>query len=196
MADEVASELPERIRAFVAIFPPPHVVQSLVAIQDALRPQFPPQAISWTKPEQIHLTLSFLGDVEISLLSRLQFALESETRHWDAVELQVGAIGCFPGVRKPRVLWAGFTGGIDSLRLIKLRADECVSKSGIPSENRPFHPHMTVGRVRHPERRFNHFRISAVTPIRWTSEEVFLVRSSSGHYSILNCWQLTERARR
>ncbi|HEO70112.1 MAG TPA: RNA 2',3'-cyclic phosphodiesterase [Candidatus Hydrogenedentes bacterium] len=138
------------MRAFIAITLPEEVKESLAGLSSRL--QTSRAKATWVRPERMHLTLRFLGDVSErqveQLIARLAPAYEGRA----PFELAVAGVGVFPNVRKPSVVWAGITpleGGLAQTQHI---AEEAATGIGLPPETRPFHPHLTLARIRHPHR--------------------------------------------
>ena len=134
-------------RLFVAIFPSAAVVENLRDAMQLLATQLPASTpIRWTKPEQIHITLSFLEDVESRRVNPLESALE--TICWQGIPhwLEALGVGCFPSASRPRILWAGIAGALEELKKLKASLDRVLAPLGWPPETRPFHPHLTFGR--------------------------------------------------
>ena len=138
---------PSTHRLFVAVFPPEAMATRWRGESDCLAALVPPRAIRWTNPEQIHLTLFFLGDVELARLPEIQAALRDACRGHPPFRLRARALGCFPSARRPRILWAGLEGELGSLRELKAAVDERLAPLGFAGEERPFHPHVTLGRI-------------------------------------------------
>lgn len=107
--------------------------------------------VSWARPEQLHLTLKFLGNVSPSRLPALEARLADALRAFGADALDVGGVGAFPNLARPQVVWVG----VRAPRLAAL-ADavetSCVAE-GFAPEPRTFRPHVTLGRVRERGRR-------------------------------------------
>jgi len=99
----------------------------------------------WVAPEQLHLTLAFLGEVDASGCEQLQAELAKIEA--DSFTLHFGRTGCFPHPRNPRVLWIGLRPEPSLLRLAQL-VREAVLLRGIPQEEHPFTPHITLARCR------------------------------------------------
>lgn len=142
-----AAEIPEKLRAFVAIFPPETVVAQLKTVQAQLENVLKSNAVRWTKSEQIHLTLQFLGYIERKQLADFQSVMEIAVQKHHAFHLRSETIGCFPNQRRPRIIWAGLAGGLDCLESLKEELDAAFSNLGYMPEKRIFHPHFTIGRV-------------------------------------------------
>src|SRR4051812_11208891 len=102
------AELGEKIRTFVAIYPPAEIVAELQAAQKQLQKNVSDD-VRWTKPEQIHLTLQFVGYVKRSSLDGFQSALERVSNDTSRFQIRAEAIGCFPNHKRPRIIWAGLS---------------------------------------------------------------------------------------
>lgn len=119
---------------------------------ETLRGAFPNVRVVWEKPEKIHLTLKFFGDIDDVQLQNLNEAVEKTAGEISPFKLQISGAGVFPSPRKWRILWLGVedeTGGLGRLNEIFER--EC-EKIGFPREKRIFTPHLTVGRLREPQK--------------------------------------------
>lgn len=106
----------------------------------------------WLKPEGIHLTLKFIGYIEETQIDPISDAVCQVITDQKPLVLKVEGIGVFPNLKRPRVIWVGLTGDIGRLMLIQKRIEESLSLLGFPVENRPFSPHLTVGRVPSPKK--------------------------------------------
>jgi 2'-5' RNA ligase len=104
--------------------------------------------IRWVRSEGIHLTLKFLGSVPTSTVPAVVDRLSTELRGVPPFELALGGLGVFPNARRPKVLWLSVLGEIDALRGAQERVEVATVPLGFPRENRPFRPHLTLGRVR------------------------------------------------
>lgn len=106
--------------------------------------------VAWVRAENLHVTLRFLGSVDVETLARVEEALAVATGRPPPFTVTVGGLGVFPTPRAPRVLWAGVTDGGDALRALHGEVETALVARGIPPEGRPFHPHVTLGRARDP----------------------------------------------
>ncbi len=138
----------ERIRMFVAVFPPAEVVLQLADAAGSLAHGLSPQAVAWIRPEQIHLTLNFLGDVERARLGEFQRALEAACRRAEPLLVRARGLGCFPSPARPRIIWAGLGGAVEALEGLKRTLDENLAPLGYVPDERAFHPHLSLGRVK------------------------------------------------
>ena len=133
------------MRAFVAIFPPPEVREALSAGARGLRIA---GDVRWVRPENVHLTLKFLGDVPEQDLDRLAEALEPvRARHEPFLAVPSG-FGAFPSARRARIVWAGIGEGSERLRALARDVEDSLEPLGFERERRDYVPHLTLGRAR------------------------------------------------
>ena len=133
------------MRAFIAIQLPEEIKNIIGNIQDELK-----QAradVKWVKPENIHLTLKFLGDIEQDLVNKINSILEGITQKSSSFNLCLSSLGAFPKLQYARVIWIGLT---NDKRVSEIANDleKDMLKIGLPCESRPFSSHITLGRVR------------------------------------------------
>lgn len=138
----------ETLRLFVATTLPASILENLAAIQQRLRVDIPHGVVRWVDPRGIHLTLKFLGDVPASQQPELESALNDAVGDREPFELVLSELGCFPNVRRPRVVWVGLAGALQELRGLRDDVERTIAPLGYPTEDRPFSPHLTLGRVR------------------------------------------------
>ena len=103
----------------------------------------------WTRPENIHLTLKFLGNISVSDVKKLSHAAARAVKSLAPFVLTAEHCGAFPTHGPPRVLWIGITDSSAQLRRLYESLDEECAAAGFPKETRPFHPHLTLARIRH-----------------------------------------------
>ena len=130
------------MRSFLAVDLPDDVRAALVRVGDRL-----PGAVRRVRPEALHLTLRFLGDIDDEQVPALIEALRAATRRAPASLVLAGG-GAFPSPVRPRVLWAGLRGDLEELHDLARAVEQAVVAAGLPPEPRPFHPHVTLGRVK------------------------------------------------
>jgi 2'-5' RNA ligase len=140
-------------RLFIAIELPADVLSSLAGIQTVLKKQVPPQTVRWVNVDGIHLTLKFLGDTPAAKRTSLEEALGQAVEGHFTFSLATGTLGCFPNTRQPRVVWVSIQNDVDALKALRDAVEEHVAPLGYPTENRPFSPHLTLGRVHRDARR-------------------------------------------
>jgi 2'-5' RNA ligase len=138
------------LRCFVAIDLSPEVRAAVARAQLRIRKAAPGADVRWSDPEQFHLTLKFLGAVPEERVPAVSSALEPVAATAAPIALGAAALGAFPSLRRPRVLWAGLTAGVAELAALAASVDGAVAALGFPREARPFSAHLTIGRVRSP----------------------------------------------
>lgn len=136
------------MRSFIAIELPDTVKSALLSLQQELKTCG--ADVRWVRPEGIHLTLKFLGDIEDKILDSIVETLKGTCRKFQKFSCEVRGVGVFPGARAPWVLWTGIAGH-DTLSLMQQDIDIGMSSLGFERENRKFTPHLTLGRFRSSE---------------------------------------------
>lgn len=134
------------LRAFIAIDLSDEVVAQLAALLQRLQAQLGDGFVRWQPPHNMHLTLKFLGDVSTNQIDLLANALRTETAQCPPFDVSVGQLGCFPKPAQPRVLWVGVQAP-DALFTLQHGIENQLTRLGYPPEDRPFSPHLTLGRV-------------------------------------------------
>ena len=167
------------IRTFIAIKIPTGVKSDIKNWQDKLKDIV--TGIKWVKSDNIHITLKFLGNIEEKMIPRLKEAIKSSAEHVSPFEIEVKGEGCFPNVNRPRIVWVGVDNGKDVLSTIASKIEIECSKLGFEKENRPYRPHLTVGRVKKYIRNTDELRgFFNENPFRtevFTAEEIILMKS-------------------
>lgn len=141
----------ESWRLFIAIELPAEIRHRISEHTTRLRESCPDVRASWTRAENLHLTLKFLGDVAVNRVDTLSQALMQAAAYTTEFDLVIAGCGVFPPRGKPNVLWIGISPetGPACLRLYQSIEDEC-AKVGFKRDERKFHPHLTIARLRHP----------------------------------------------
>jgi len=134
------------IRAFIAIDLPDDVRAHISRVAHTLRQQLQDYPIRWVPPQNIHLTLKFLGDVSEHNLHTLTHLLAGEIKTHRPFEFSIGTLGAFPELRRPRVIWIGVEAP-DELLALQRGINHTMAKLGYQRERRPYQPHLTLGRV-------------------------------------------------
>jgi RNA 2',3'-cyclic 3'-phosphodiesterase len=137
----------EKHRLFVAIHVPEAVKESLREMQKELA-SVTANTVRWSSPEQLHLTLLFLGHVESAALPNLKPAFETVCQEGSAMRFNVKGLGCFPNPRRPRVVWAGLEGDVEKLKAFQRKIHDSLTHWCQKEEDREYRPHLTLGRVR------------------------------------------------
>ena len=106
------------------------------------------QSARWVRPENLHLTLRFLGEVTPSVVSALVETLPQSVRGCRPFSFSLRGGGCFPKVKRPRVVWVGVDPVPDELGRVQRAVDRAVHHLGFPPEGRGFEPHLTIARFK------------------------------------------------
>ncbi len=133
------------MRAFIAIETGEHVKQALGAFQRKLRGTG--AQVRWVRPETMHLTLAFLGEVPEPGLQSVRAAMELSVEEFHALHLEVHGTGTYGPTRSPRIIWADLRGDTAGLQQLQSRLAEALRAAGFQTEDRPFSPHITLGRI-------------------------------------------------
>jgi len=135
------------IRAFLAIELSAEVLNEISGIQSRLRKMIRGD-IRWVRPEGIHLTLKFLGNLASQDIAKISEAVKKNIVGVKPPVLEVKGIGVFPNPAHPRVLWLGMEGDVGTLIALQKNIDRELQTCGFKKEEKPFHPHLTLGRIR------------------------------------------------
>ena len=147
-------------RAFVALLLDDAVRAAVGAEIERLRPLS--RAVAWVPAANLHITLKFLGEQSDAGLVEVKEALAEAAAATVSFSLALHGLGAFPGLERPRVLWVGVAEGALPVREMQARVETALGRRGFPRETRPWHPHLTIGRV-FDERRW---RREARLPLR------------------------------
>lgn len=104
--------------------------------------------VSWVPPENMHLTLKFLGDQSDNRLAVICRSVLESVAEVGAFEILCHGAGAFPNVQRPRTVWMGVTDGADAMGQLHRVVDKALAAHGFPRDPRPLKPHLTLGRVR------------------------------------------------
>ena len=135
------------MRVFVAIPLSETLRERLRDVQERIAQDIPSGVVRWVRPEQMHLTLKFLGEITPAQVERLHRAAQSTCRGRSSFPIGVEGLGCFPNLHRPRVVWVGLRDEARLLGALQNALEGEARKVGLPAEARPFSPHLTLGRV-------------------------------------------------
>ncbi len=136
----------ESLRTFIAFPLPASIRDHIQSIQDGVRAEG--LRMRWVKPENIHLTLKFLGNVAPADIEGIAEAMAETVQSAPVIRLGAKGLGVFPGISRPRVLWVGLQGETHALIEIQKRLDERLGRIGIAPDTRPFKAHLTIARAK------------------------------------------------
>ena len=142
---------PESWRIFCAVELPSNVRLRLQEHVQKLRAETPDVAASWTRVENIHLTLKFFGDVNVDRISKISTATTHAAKEFSAFEVSVGGTGVFPKASRAQVLWIGVNDPSGRLSVLHKGLEKEFAAVGFQKEDRAFRPHLTIARIRRPE---------------------------------------------
>jgi 2'-5' RNA ligase len=145
-----SNEISNTWRVFIAIELPSPVRRKLIEHIERLRSTLTDVRASWSREENLHLTLKFLGDVPVTKVEALAQAVQRGVSEVEPFEIVVGGCGAFPPLGQPRVLWVGIEDSAGQLELLHRALEAECAKAGFPREPRTFHPHLTIARIRKP----------------------------------------------
>lgn len=134
------------MRLFIALELPETVIRHAAGIIGRLKRSGPD--IKWVRPESLHITLKFLGDVEKDEADELAVDLGVAYGNGRPLDLAVGGCGAFPNPKQPSVIWLGLNGDTQGLIRMAAKTEVICETHGFPREKRAFKPHLTLGRVR------------------------------------------------
>jgi 2'-5' RNA ligase len=134
------------VRSFIAISLSKDLQSKIAQLEEALIGELGDLPVRWVPASNIHLTLKFLGDVSVNNVPMLQKIIQAEARETRPFEISVGGFGVFPNISRPRVLWLGVEAP-EELISLQRRIEGEAARLGYAPDNRPFSPHLTLGRV-------------------------------------------------
>jgi len=134
------------MRAFIAIELSPDLKKHLASLEEQLKSSG--ADVKWVKPENIHLTLKFLGEIDEKRLGEIAKIIQETTSKNKPFYISLASPGAFPNINSPRVIWIGIDKGDSETKQFAIILEEETAKVGIPPESRPFSTHITLGRVR------------------------------------------------
>jgi 2'-5' RNA ligase len=167
------------LRLFVALPLPEPITAQLVAFQGCLKRALPEAPLRLSRPQQLHLTLYFLGHTPEGALAVINRDLRQITQRSTPFSLALGEFGAFPSLKRPSVLWCGVTGDLTALSALQRQLSHALDTSRNP-ETQAFKPHLTLARLK--QAGFGEAIASAagaceLHPDCWTVDTVVLYRS-------------------
>lgn len=137
----------EQVRCFIAIELPDEIKRGLKELQAQLKSggQAP---VKWGDPDNIHLTLKFLGNVAIDKTGEITASMTKAVQGVSPFQLEVKELGVFPNPRRVQIIWVGVSGEVDKLASLQQRLESNLEGLGFVPEGRRFTPHLTLARLR------------------------------------------------
>lgn len=135
------------LRAFVALELSEDLRAALRRLSRELEAAMPPRGVRWIKPEALHVTLKFLGEISEARVSDILLIMQSAAQGIQPFDCIVSGLGCFPNARQPRIIWVGLHEQGGALTRLYRALEDGAARLGYAPEERPFSPHLTIGRV-------------------------------------------------
>lgn len=140
----------KRIRSFVCVELDEATKKRLASWLKGLSERI--SGLRWVSPEGLHVTLKFCGEMPPDQVERMNLELARLEGHMvSPFELTLAGVGAFPHLRQPRVIWLGIAGEVQALHSLWRQVEMAAKRAGLPPEVRPFHPHLTLARVKNPK---------------------------------------------
>lgn len=172
----------EHVRLFVACEIPEEPREVITEVIADLR-QRSGEAVRWVRPEGLHVTTKFLGEVPVKKLPAIKLAIQEAVTGHSPFSLEFSNIGTFGGREGLRLMWVGIAGDVLRLEALVKATNAALAVVGFEPERRPFRPHLTLGRVRDeiPTRKRAEIEVAVgkVAPreVSWRISHVSLMRS-------------------
>ena len=102
----------------------------------------------WTRPEQLHFTLRFLGEISVAQVARVKVAAREAASKIDPFSITLHGLGAFPSLQRPQVVWIGVEQGKEPLQALAGLLQQALARQRFPAEPKSFRPHLTLARVK------------------------------------------------
>lgn len=135
------------MRAFIAIEFPSNIKDTISKMQDKLKAGLP--KVNWVKPENLHLSLKFLGEISPKQLENINQITAEIVKTITDFKIKLESLGVFPNLACARIIWIGTNQAPEALGQIVAQLETKLAELGIPKEDRPFKAHITIGRIKH-----------------------------------------------
>jgi 2'-5' RNA ligase len=156
---------------------PPEARAALAAVGEQLSQHVAEKAVKWVAPARIHLTLRFLDKTPVDQLETIYEGLDRAAAQQAPFRLVLDSLGCFPNERRPRVIWVGVGGDTGQVEALQQGIEEMLQPLGWEPESRPFHPHLTLGRVKDKRAQIDLPWGQGVAPAEFPVREVHVYES-------------------
>ncbi len=171
--------MPERLlRTFIALAVPKRVS----AVQEMLKTTIEAKRtkLKWVNPNSIHITAKFLGPTPEKLIDKINYRLKNLAEQFQPLNFKITGTGCFPTPNRPRVLWLGMDGELEQLQELVRLIHNVLDKFGFPDESERFKPHVTIARIRYPQKHtpdINSFLRTQYNSINLVTDRIHLISS-------------------
>jgi len=135
------------LRAFIAVEITSEIRKELIRLQSELKKSLKGN-ISWVEPENIHLTLRFLGQISDEQLEEIKKIVEETAKKIKQFSMDLGVIAAFPDVSNPRIVWVGINYGFNQLNEINAELEDKLEIINFAVGEKYFHPHLTIARIK------------------------------------------------
>jgi len=139
------------IRSFLAFELPEDIKKIVTRVSGEIRESS--LDVRWVRPERIHLTVVFMGDIQSEQIPSMGEVLSAVCSSYEHFRISLKPLGCFPNSRSPRVIWLGIDGDLERMSRFRDDLQHALSPFGIKEEERAFRPHLTLGRFKKPGKR-------------------------------------------
>lgn len=175
------------MRLFIAVFPPTQVQRAAYAATAPLRASA--GAVSWVAPDQMHVTMRFLGEADDAQRALAIAAMQSVAAKQPRFGAALGGFAAFPTAKRARVLWIGMMQGSEPMRLMANALEDALQGAGFEPVEESFEPHLTVGRVSTPADWTARLIAASAPEARFQVDRLVLVqstpRSKGSHYQVI-----------
>jgi 2'-5' RNA ligase len=137
------------MRLFIAIQLPSKIEKEIGKLQDKFKKISAKDKISWVKPENVHVTLKFLGETDLKYTGKIISVMEKAVSGMERFDILIEDTGVFPSAKNPRVMWIDCKDEGENITAIKRRLDRGLKRLGFGVEKKKFQPHLTIARIRH-----------------------------------------------
>ncbi len=137
----------DSIRAFIAVDIHSEIRKELILLQSEFKKSLKGD-ISWVEPNNIHLTLRFLGQLDNTQLEEIKLIVQETAQNIKQFNMDLGVIGAFPDITEPRIIWVGINYGFNQLNEINAKLEDKLETINFTVGEKYFHPHLTIARVK------------------------------------------------
>jgi 2'-5' RNA ligase len=136
----------DKARVFIAIPISNIIKEKIEDIQERLKRIG--AEVKWVVPQDIHITIKFLGNINVSELENIYIVVTNICNKFSPFQISISSISAFPDKKRPKVIWIGVKEGKDILCKINKEVEDSLIKIGFKKEDKEFNPHITIGRVK------------------------------------------------